>query len=1091
MLSKPLHIYRASAGSGKTFLLASQYLSLLFEHPFKYREILAVTFTNKATDEMKSRILGELKKLAMGIESPYATIIREKHPDLIGTALQQKADLTYRRILHDYANFSVGTIDSFVQQVIRAFAFEIGLDAGYQLELNSKLVKEALADKLFTLLDTNAPLREWITELAQERIAAGKHWDFRNAMLELADEIFKERFYLFEENMRRLEEPEKSFRTLRKELQEQLSVFEKKMAALGLQALDLISSVGLQPTDFKYGKAGFANYFQKTQTNTDYQPGQRVLDALDNADGWLAKDAGLDIKEKVNAIFPRLNQVLSELLSFYQQHAIEYHSAVAVYQNLYNLNLLRVLADQLGDYRRQNNTLLISDTHNLLRELVRDNEAPFLFEKTGNRYQHFLLDEFQDTSSFQWQNFRPLLEQSIATGSYNLLVGDVKQAIYRWRNGDWRLLLTEVRNAIGANRVHESSLQENYRSTREIIAFNNHVFTAAPLLLQEQFNADMAAITASSIREELQAQGYFSMITLAYQETIQAFPSGVAEGGGISVRLFDQPDSRTKRWREEANTRLPGDIERMILEEGIAAAGIAILTRNNHEARTIIDLLLQYQQSPEARCHYPILSAEALLINNSPAIQLLIAATQLLHDPANQLARANLVQANAIRLENGLSDPRLYKLTKDTAAAQLPAAFTEQFFSLQWQSLFDAVEALISIFSLDEWVSEQAYLLHFRDLVNSFSKKGQSTLRDFLQWWADDGIEKALPAAAGEPALQVMTIHKAKGLAFDAVCLPYADWEFSNDKGNIWCRFGSKSGIDYVPVKLGRQLRETSFAFDYYEEQLLSIMDGLNLLYVAFTRPRKKLLVYGPATTKAKSGSAIKTVADLIITVLGHPNAGAQFPDQSARWAEDIWEVSTVPPTNVPELDAEKNIIQLKPRITTALPSRLHASAPERWLLESAGSPQQVMGKLLHLALSRINNRTEVDQQLQQLLSEGTITTGMLPELEDKIDAVLREPQMAGWYDGSYTVISERAILLQGGSIRRPDKVFYKDGETILIDFKFTQSASPAHTVQLEEYKSLLEGMGYQQVQAYLYYGYQQTLVPLAQLPRTQGNLFK
>ncbi len=1083
MDSRPLHIYRASAGSGKTFLLTSQYLRLLFMHPFKYREILAVTFTNKASEEMKERILGELEQLSAGAETPQAALLRQTYPRLQGDQLALEAGRIYRLILHDYARFSVGTIDSFVQQVIRAFAFEIGLDAGYQVELNNKAVKEGLADKLFALLDTNHTLRSWITDNAKERISSGRSWDFRNAMLELAEEIFKERFHLFETNMRKLDDPVAAFRELRSALQSQIRRFEEHLKTLGQKGMAAMQLAALETADFKYGKSGFAQYFNKIAAGGDFEPGSRVTGALGNINEWYAKSADAATQEKINALYPQLNALLEDAVLYYAENHRGWATARAVYQNLHDLNLLRVLADQLGDYRRENNVLLISDTHNLLRELVQDNEAPFLFEKTGNRYHHFLIDEFQDTSSFQWDNFKPLLGQSMASGEYNLLVGDVKQAIYRWRNGDWRLLLSEAKKQLGANRVQEGSLLENYRSHREIIAFNNHIFSLAPALLQTQFNNDMNAVASATILQHLQGNGYFSMIEDAYAESRQEIPVSAKEGGGLTLRFFERTNTRSSTsWREPVLGELAPTIETMIRDQGFEPGGIAILTRNNGDARTIIDGLLQYQQSSPDRTRYSIVSAEALLVSNSPAIQLLIAALTCLQDPDNQLARANLVQANAVRLQQSLSDPSLYKKGRESAAEKLPPAFAQQFNGLRWMALYECCETFIALFDLNNWTVEQAYLLHFRDLVNQFSRKGRSTLRDFLDWWEEEGKDKALPASGGLSALQVMTIHKSKGLAFDAVIIPYADWEFKNDRGKIWCRYDNEnSAIKYVPVNLGSKLRDTDFAADYFEEQLFSYMDALNLLYVAFTRARKKILLYGPLPA-GKTEASYKTVADLLYAIL-------EKDSNYAAWWKENQLLLPVTPATTRAGTTEAGILEWPVQQQQAPPSWLRSeTAASAWLITP--SEQQALGSLLHLALSRISRQEELEDQIRLLQLEGALMPSLLPAFREKINAVLSEPHFKQWYGGAYEVLSEKDILLKGGSIRRPDKVFIGKEETILVDFKFTQEMSSSHGAQLEQYKSLLEQMGYKPVKAYLYYGSQGNLLPLEKLPRRQGNLF-
>lgn len=1095
-LSKPLHIYRASAGSGKTFLLTGEYLALLFQQPYKYREILAVTFTNKATEEMKLRILEELRILATAQKSPYLNMLQERFPALApGNQLARQADLLYRTILHDYAKFSVNTIDSFVQQVIRSFAYEIGLDAGYELQLNQDVVKADLADRLFALLETNDDLLQWIKRMALERIEEGKSWDFRDELLSFASEIFKERFHAFESNMRELKDPIASFEAARKSLQQQTTAFEQKMADLGNKALACISAAGLTPEDFSSKTSSFAQYFKKLSEKSAFAPGAKALAALDNLPAWTTKTATPDIKDKVAGVYPALNALLANAIQVYQEEGEAYNTALLVWQQFSNLYLLRVLAEQLAEYRRDNNVLLISDTQQLLRELVRDNDAPFIYEKTGNRYQHFLLDEFQDTSSFQWDNFRPLVEQSVSTGQFNLIVGDVKQSIYRWRNGDWRLLQETVKKDLGDYLVEEHTLRENYRSRKNIIAFNNYLFHALPAILQSHFNDEMQEVANPSIHQRLAAAGYFHIISDAYADAIQDAPGSAIDGGIIDIRFFEQAESRsTSSWRPEAEARLCALIDELIVDRKFDPSQITLLTRRNSDSRYLIDLLLQYQQTPASRARYGLVSTDALVVNNSPAIQLLLAALRYLVNEKDSLALAELVQANAIRLKLSLNNIDWYRTETNHALQQLPEAFRHKRRFLLQGGLYECVEELISIFSIDEWTSEQAYTLAFRDLVNKFSHRGKAAIREFLLWWEEEGQDKALPSSSAINAIQVMTIHKSKGLAFDVVIIPYADWELDSKKGMLWCDWkDSPEGITVVPVNISSKMAQTSFAYEYFEERLMSRMDALNMLYVALTRTRQAMFVMAPKPSASKeSKGSISIIADLLYTSLhtALPPTERNVTDFSTQLNDQALLVEGEIKTSVFATD-NAGTVSIQPiKTLSSLVTDLREPSKQELILQSTATEQQRLGQLAHLALSRVSAPADLDLVLQQMELEGLLSNEQRQAVYEKVQQALLHPQLAKWFSGNYLTLNERAILLKGGEVRRPDKVLIAPQETILLDFKFTQEASPSHGKQLYEYQELLVAMGYRQVQSFVYYGYNQAVVPLAQLSAEQGNLF-
>lgn len=1087
----PLHIYRASAGSGKTFLLASEYLCLLFEYPTKYREILAVTFTNKATEEMKERILGELKKIAQGEESPYVTVILNRiHKIKNRLELQHTADQLYRTIIHDYAKFSVTTIDSFVQQVVRSFAFEIGLDAGFELQLNQDAVKEDLADRLFALLETNQDLLNWVKTVALDRIEAGQNWDFRSDLLSLAGEIFQERFYRFEQHMRELEEPNKAFEQLKKSLMTLRREVEENMKSIGKKATELIGAKGLAPADFSYGNGGVAGYFFKIQEGK-YEAGVRTLECLDNPTKWTAAKVPADLKERVQSVYPSLNKLLHEALEYYGGMALDYQTALAILRKLNNLSLLRVLADQLAEYRRDNNVLLISDTQQLLRELVKDNEAPFIYEKIGNRYQHFLLDEFQDTSRFQWENFKPLIEESVSVGAFNLVVGDVKQSIYRWRNGDWRLLQQQVKEDIGAALVKEASLQDNYRSRKNIIDFNNTLFKTAPTLLQQDFVQEMSAVTDESILQRLQQQQYFEIIEKAYADAVQQKPQHCEEGGLIDVRFYEKQDSRSPNsWKPEAEERLCELIDELLTDRALKPGQITILTRNNADARRVIDLLLHYQQTEKARAKdYNLISSDALLISASPAVQLVMAAFRYLLNEKDDIARVELVQANAIRINDAkrteekatISDPQLYRREITHQLSLLPEAFFKNKDRLLQLSLYEATEQIIACFELDLWEKQQAFLLAFRDLVNSFSNKGKPSVRDFVLWWTEEGCLKALPLASSEKAIQVMTIHKSKGLAFDVVILPFADWKLKSDKGILWCEWpDSPSGLQILPVDIQSALAKTRFAFDYFEEMLMSRMDALNMLYVALTRARQAIYMMAPQPSKKSSEEkTMSTIGDLLYASLGRQQHyqvdGLLHSAQSSKDDE----------TNQLRIPLQKGTLRHLQALREALDG-------EQLMLPRTNE-QQKIGRLTHLVLSRIKTADQLNEELERMQLEGLLNSQEKTQVQQTAQSALSHPQLAGWLRGEYNILNEKAILLPGGHIRRPDKIFAGREETILLDFKFTQETSPSHARQLEEYRDLLQKMGYPSVQAYVYYGYNQSIVPLQNLVRNhfqQGKLF-
>jgi len=1080
ILPPQLDIYRASAGSGKTFLLTMQYLKLLLQSPTKYREILAVTFTNKATEEMKHRILGELKNLAAGKQSMYGDKLMEAVEGLSAKDLQQHAIATYSSILHNYSRFAISTIDSFVQKIVRSFAYEIGLDAGFTLQLNADAVKEDLTVRLYALLDANEPLRKWVVEMASARLGEGKNWDFKADMMELAGELFKERFQQFDAAMNTMTATEKvaAFKKLKDRVHAAINKFENEMVAFGKTAVALVEANDLEPADFYYAKTGFINHFYKAANKSFGEAGARVTAFLENPDIAVPKKAAQHKKDIINGISKQLHTIMTRLTCCYNDNLESYYTAQAIKQNLYTLQLMQVFSNELANYRSENNVLLISDTHLLLRQLSQENEASFIFEKTGNRYQHFLIDEFQDTSVFQWDNFKPLLENSLSQGQYNLIVGDVKQAIYRWRSGDWRLLLSQVKTQLQSFRPKESTLQENYRSAKPIIAFNNYLFATIPARLQEKFTADMQTAPVT-IQQRLEDNGYFHIIENAYADSFQKTPDKATDEGLVSIEfLEDAKDDEDNKisFTDQVLEKLPLIIEALLKEGAYSPQDITILTRGNHEARQVIQTLMQYQQQP-GTWQYNLISADALFIGANETVQMIIAAMRWLVNEIDTLSKAFLIKAIAERNASNIPQHQLY-INKGQGEALLPPMLVNDRAGLQSLPVVDLVNKLIEIFSLHQKPADHACLLAFQDVVLEWNRFGEDGLLAFINYWNSDGKKKSLPGGSGSNAVEVMTIHKSKGLAFEVLLLPFCNWALEPDaKKNNWLWVKTEgtafSEIPVVPVKYRKELGQSNFAYEYFEEQLLSQMDSLNMLYVATTRAKQQIIAFAPKPKEDKAGGyKIKTIGDLLYDVLNTPQelSNVTIPKVNEAFSENQLLFGAAPSPQTNTNTALQGIIldqmvyadwrqQLRIRPATMLPNEAAVSLP------------RTKGTLLHYALSQLQHPDELHIVLQQMEMKGIIGNAMKTEMQTILEKVLQNELLTSWRKNTIYRMSERDIVTTERQLKRPDLVLIGDKETIVIDFKFTEGKDEKLNKQVQEYVALLEQMLFKNVKGYLLYG--------------------
>ena len=496
-----LDIYKASAGAGKTFALTLEYFRTIFASPAEYKNILAVTFTNKATEEMKSRIINELHRLADGKTSDYGEALKQEF-GFTDEQLKNRAVLLRTMLLHDYGRLAVTTIDRFFQRIIKAFTRELGIFPGYNVELDSDFVLLKAVDKVMQQVKDNPGLKNWISELMSSNVEEGKSWSIKSKIAELGEELFKENYMLFDKHILDKFSDKEFLKNYRSFLTATVQAYESRQAAIGQEAIGLIRSEGLEQTDFKGGKAGCVSYFYKLVAGNFDEPTATVRKGAQDSAAWVTKTSPR--KATIGSICPRLMQLLQDILNRFDQDYSYYLSARMLSDNLYQLGILNDLYQEVRAYCDEKGLMLLSDTTHILNMLIADNDTSFLFEKCGNYYKHLMIDEFQDTSGMQWKNFRPLVVNSLSEGYRTMIVGDVKQSIYRWRNGDWSLLANEVERQFSSLGVNTVILKNNWRSAPEIVNFNNTFFEKAVGMLTDLYIAD----AGGEVKEKTIAEAY-------------------------------------------------------------------------------------------------------------------------------------------------------------------------------------------------------------------------------------------------------------------------------------------------------------------------------------------------------------------------------------------------------------------------------------------------------------------------------------------------------------------------------------------------------------------------------------------------------
>lgn len=1063
----PLKILQASAGSGKTFSLTAHYLTLLLSAETKYREILAVTFTNKATEEMKGRIMEVLRGFAIGDNGvqDYRELVLKAHSGMTTQQLQEKSEKIYKRILHDYSRFSISTIDGFVQKVIRGFAFELGLDSGYALEMNFEKVKNELADKLDEQLDSNPALLTWIIELAMDRISNNISWNYRAELTELAGELFKERYLPFDQAIQDLVQQtdlNDLFSQYSKETRKRLKNFEDHLQNKSAEAALHFEKSGISPDQLKGKSRSPLLNLDKIAAGETEKIGS-LAKLIDEPDEWF-KDSGY------NGLYEQLNPRIRDLYTFYQQELPDYILAQAFQKNLYYLRLMQEMAILLKTYREESGNLLISDAQNLLKGITgEDDDNPaFIWEKTGSRYKHFLFDEFQDTSANQWANFRPLLKNAMAEADGtlidHLIVGDVKQSIYRWRNGDWNILHQQAKKDIGAGYVIDANLEENYRSTANIINFNNMLYKALPILMQQQINQTVAEQNQNTVLQEWWSEkGYDHIMPGVYAEAEQQMNPRTLPGGTIDIRVMrtdaDGAALNKTSFRTAALDGMVSTLKRLIQDEKRYVPGDAcVLVRSNSEAVAVVDALMVAQIN--------VISGEALLLANNTAVKLLINTFLVMTGlPANTaLYKANCISLYAqIRgVENVPSDLfRLKDKNLEDLSSVLPADLCLNWRAWMQQPLGELMEKLLRAYGLDkpENASHLPYLFALRDLAGNIARQGERGLSAFLTYWEEEGGRKTLPSSESSDAVQVITIHKSKGLAFKVVLIPFCNWDTGGKTNSIF--WVPATGTPYealkqIPLKYTASLGQSAVAIAYYEELLYNQMDALNMLYVATTRTKEYLYI----SCLGKKSAGLTNIGDLISFMLQD-----DLSEEGQFLVEELVPVKKTTAKEGP-VGVHFPAYPVSDRLSAVFDADLKRKKLDMLLDDTAGRE----GSILHEVLARAENADEIELVLEQMLDEGLFKAEEMEAFRLQALQVLGNTQLAALLEQSTAIRNEKSIIDAYGKSYRPDKVLFAEDKVIVIDYKFTAQKSKSHIAQVHGYRELLQQMGYPDVSTYLFY---------------------
>ncbi|MBR1499098.1 MAG: UvrD-helicase domain-containing protein [Bacteroidaceae bacterium] len=1053
-MEQSLTIYRASAGSGKTFTLAVEYILQLLA-PYAQQEFehtLAVTFTNKATAEMKGRILETLYGLKHNLLEAHdymdELLKRAAETDMTLTPalISERAGKALTAILHDYSYFRVETIDAFFQSILRNMARELGLAANLQVELSHDEIVSSAVDSLIETMDSHPEVSGWVMDYVREQLDSGDKWDIVGPLKALAGNIFREEFQSrSEDELARISDAEA------------VGAFKRRMHALRKSAQqdvqravdDVMQQIEDSPLSFdgiSYGK-NLRKFLLEAREMKSDGPSDTIKGQANGSKPLYKKGQGARGKEQES-----LQESLAALLALYDDRRCTYNSASLALRHLGPLRLLIYIDERAREICSDDGRFTLSSTPALLSKMIEDSDAPFIFEKIGTLINYVMIDEFQDTSRMQWENFKKLLFEKLASGGKGLLVGDIKQSIYRWRSGDWKILYgVEREHELQRFHIRPRSLDTNFRSHQVIVDFNNAFFPhAAELLDAVQPNEE---IKLSHIYEDVRQK------------------AKKADGlGYIRVKL-------SKNGEDDFFCDMAEQI-RALQAGGLDLSEIAILVRKNAMTQQLIDGFSQY--APDIH----LVSDEAFLLEASTAVQMVVAAMRMLVDKqhADGISEKYLM-LHYQRDVLGQPDVTPQSVARQEAEQVLPEAFTAHRDELLQLPLYILAERLWRIFSLSNIQGEDIYMLTFLDeLQNHLRGTATPDIQTLLSLWDEKLRLRAVPGSA-VTGVRILTIHKAKGLEFHTVLLPFSQWSIESDRqGDIlWCKADARpyNELGALPISIhSRDVRNSVFTPDYEAEHLERRVDALDTLYVAFTRAGTNLYVWGK-TKPADKMKSITTAGDLIYMTLRNEENDTD---------DDCFTYEVGSPVSAPALgkcEEKANRLHLKHRDADAIDVKVVTRNPmldfrqsnqaQDYLQQTNTLSQREIGKRMHEVLSRIDDASQLEDILREARQEGIIGEDEAwDNIVEHVAEGFRNPLVASWFNAKDTVYNECSIAGKDdkgqGCVLRPDRVTVSGNSITVVDYKFGHPSKLYHD-QVKAYMKFMRQMYPEsRVEGYIWY---------------------
>ena len=1048
---KRAKILSASAGSGKTYQLALKYICDIIERPERYRNILAVTFTNKATEEMKSRILREIHLLASGAKSPYV----ESICSTLGISedrARERALTARTKILHDFSRFSVLTIDRFFQRILRAFIKELGLDLNYNIELDTSLLLERSADILVESIAKNQDIRDWLVQYAEERLGDGTRWDMRKDLCTLGKELFKE-------NAAKRMKGTITKDRLHAVVNQMIEVSNKCKQRIKMLASDAITTIernGLTASDFIGGTRSFVFSFYTYASGELKVPTAKMLKAAESVNEWYKKGTSGNVVTTAEELQP----MLAEICQLYTDNIEHINTTDLIRDNYRSFALLADLQGNIDTICDEENIMILSETKDILSEFINDgSNAPFIYEKVGNRYDHYMIDEFQDTSEREWSNMLPLLREALASNEKAsvFIVGDIKQSIYRWRGGDWRLLNSDAIADLGEENTEVIRLKQNFRSLPNIVKFNNKLIERVVDSDSDYLNGLLStALERGKISSKTHTELH-DIMRRAYTNHSQEAAIKSDDNGYVEVSFYDSKLTDSPFIAAIENAR----------KRHYNYCDMLILVRNATDARKVADALFAYKKehfTSQDEDSFNILTSDSLTLDGCEIADFIIAVLRL------------AVSSTKSDIERGIYN-RYLGNSLDHELTDEEQAFLSH---ICYLSPMEAFEAIISRYNLSERTDSIAYLQAMHEQVISFTTSRIADINHFLEWWNERGKNATISVEMSDNTIEITTIHKAKGLERDVVIIPYARWDMSPRASLhpiVWASAAENSGdateIGDFPVIFGSSMENSAFAEEYYRELVMNHVDGVNLLYVAVTRAARELYMFVPSSINTKEQSEkISNTAPLLLNAVPHICTEPIITEQEGK--KMVVTYSYGEPTEAKasagngqvEERVIKDYISREAKIKVRYPAQCHIDEGVHIDNKSLSN-----GIRLHRIFERAHTESDLLRAIEHMTLDCVIDAEEATKLKGQIGQMLANPTVSEWFDGSWDEIKCEAEIIAGGDTRRPDRVMIKGKRAVIVDYKFGENRSSQYSKQMAEYMSLLGKMGkYSQIEGYVWY---------------------